>query len=370
MPSEEPQPEPLRIAFLLPHFRPGGAERVVLNWIRTLDRSRFQPVLMLGKRDGAFLDELPDDVEPVILGGGRALLRPWHIGRQLRRHRVALAYAATNAMNLALMQARVRDTQRMISEHTMPDAYLATAKWRWFRTRQMRRLYPRADAVAVPTAAIARALGQVIGVPMRVHVLRNPVVDIGDSALSAFPARHGLHLVSAGRLVGEKGFDLLIDAVAQLRRQGQDCTLAIYGEGPLRPALQARIDSLGLGDHVHLRGHVADLRPVLEPASLFVLASRREGFGNVLIEAMAAGVPVLATRCGGPDSFITDGVNGWLTAPDDSAGLAQKIAGLLADPQLCWSTVAPAFKTAAHYDVAQSTRHFERLISAMVSSRA
>lgn len=370
MPSDAPQPEPLRIAFLLPHFRPGGAERVVLNWIKAMDRSRFQPVLMLGKRDGAFLQELPDDVEPVILGGGRALLRPWHIGRQLRRHRVVLAYAATNAMNLALMQAGARNTKRIISEHTMPDAYLATAKWRCFRTRQMRRLYPRADAVAVPTPAIAGALGRIIAAPMRVHVLRNPVVSIGERQKRNPATATGQHLVSAGRLVPEKGFDLLIDAVAALRRQGHDATLAIYGEGPLREALQAQIGSLGLEDHVHLRGHVGDLRPELEPASLFVLASRREGFGNVLIEAMAAGVPVLATRCGGPDSFITDGENGWLADPEDSAGLARRIAALLADPSMRDSTLAAAFSTAAHYDVAQSTRHFERLISAMVSSLA
>lgn len=367
MPPEEPQPEPLRIAFLLPHFRPGGAERVVLNWIKALDRSRFQPVLMLGKRDGAFLDEMPDDVEPIILGGGRALLRSWHIGRQLRRHRIDMAYAATNAMNLALMQARAQDTKRIVSEHTMPDAYLATAKWRWFRTRQMRRLYPRANAVAVPTSAIASALGRVIDQPMTVHVLPNPVVETVSKVTHA---PKGQHLVSAGRLVPEKGFDLLIDAVAQLREQGVDCTLAIYGEGPQRSQLDMQIDSLGLGNHVQLCGHVADLRPVLQKAALFVLASRREGFGNVLIEAMSAGVPVLATRCGGPDSFITDGNNGWLTAPEDSAQLANKIIALFADPQTRDATIAPAFKTAAHYDVAQSTRQFERLILAMVSVRA
>lgn len=361
-------PEPVRVGFLLPHFRPGGAERVVLNWIGALDRSRFQPVLFLGTVDGAFLAELPADVEPIAIGRGRALLRPWRIARLLKAHRIGIAYSATNAMNLALLRAPTRSVRKIVSEHTMPGAYLATAKWRRFRQWQMRTLYPRADAVAVPTDAIGAALQTVIARPLALHTLPNPVVK-GSNGDNAEHAATG-HIVSAGRLVPEKGYDILIDAFARVHAEHPAATLTIYGDGPLRADLQARIDRRGLARRVTLAGHVADLGPPLAQADLFVLASRREGFGNVLVEAMAAGTPVIATRCGGPDSFIRHGDNGWLVPSEDPQALAAQIADLLGDPARLRSTVASARRTACDYDIAGSTKSLESLLLSLAANRA
>lgn len=344
----------IRLSFLLPHLRPGGAERVVVNWLGALDRARFAPVLMLGKVDGALLAEVPGDVPVVAVGGGRALRRPLLIARRLREGRIDLAYSATSAMNLALLAAPTR-AKRIVSEHTMPGAFRREAKWPLLRGLATAALRRRADAVAVPTQAIADELGGA-------HIVPNPVLAHVPATLP--PPRAGTHIVAAGRLVPAKGFATLIDAAALLKRQGVAFTLAIHGEGPLRDALAARIVDTGVGDRVTLAGHSAALGEVLADADLVVSSSHREGFGNVLVEAMAAGTPVLATRAGGPESFIAHGVNGFLAPAADATALAQAIAPLLADPARRHAVRAAALETARTYTIARSTAAFERLVTA------
>ena len=340
----------IRLAFLLPHLRPGGAERVVVNWLGALDRARFAPVLMLGKVDGALLAEVPNDVPVVAIGGRRALTRPLRIARALRAHRIDLAYSATSAMNLALLAAPTR-ARRIVSEHTMPGAFRREAKWPVLRALATATLRRRADAVAVPTQAIADELGGACVIP-------NPVLAHVPATLP--PARTGIHIVAAGRLVPAKGFATLIEASALLAREGTAFTLTIQGDGPLRDALAAQIAHAGLADRVTLAGY-GHLDAAFAAADLVVSSSLREGFGNVLVEAMAAGAPVLATRSGGPESFIADSVNGFLCPAADPPALAGAMATLLADPASRNAVRAAALETARGYTIARSTAVFERL---------
>jgi glycosyltransferase involved in cell wall biosynthesis len=350
----------IRLGFVLPHLRPGGAERCVVNWLRALDRERFTPLLFLKRVDGAFLDLLPADVVLIPLGGARAALLPAAIGKALAEHRIDVAYSATNAVNLALMASRTT-ARRIVSEHTSPQAYLAEAKLRTLRRLAMRRFYPRADVVAVPTEAIGRELGGALGVSLPTAVLPNPVVE--GEPLPPAPHDGPFRILAAGRLVAAKGFDTLIDALAML----PGVEAHIHGDGPLEADLRARIAAAGLTNRVHLHGY-ADLAPAMAGADLFVLSSRREGFGNVIVEAMAAGLPVLATRTPGPQALIEDGVTGWLTPRDDAAALAAAIARIARDPQRD-RVIGPAREVASRYTVATSTAAFEALV-ARVAARA
>ena len=345
-----------RIAFLLPHLRPGGAERAVLNWCKALDRGRFTPVLMLKRAEGAFLGELPDDVPVVDLGGARAARLPGRITPMLRGHGVDIAYSATSAMNLALCAAaRGLRTKIVISEHTSPHAYLAQAKWPLLRRAAMRRLLPRADALFVPTEEIGAELSDIVPKLPPATVIPNPVVDRIDFCRPRErTADAPLRLVSAGRLVPAKAFDILIDACALLRDRGLAFSLIIHGEGPEEASLRARIASLGLSHQVRLAGHAADLSQRLAEADLFVLASRREGFGNVLVEAMAAGTPVLAAASDGPRGLIENGRTGCLVPVDDAAALAAAIMEIAAAPDAAAARAAAAQETAARYDIAAS----------------
>ena len=345
-----------RVAFLLPHMRPGGAERAVLNWCKALDRSRFSPMLMLKRAEGAFLEEVPDDVPVIDLGGARAARLPSRIRTMLRGHGVEIAYSATSAMNLALCAAaRGTRTKVVISEHTSPRAYLAQAKWPFLRRAAMRRLLPRADALFVPTEEIGAELSDIVPKLPPATVIPNPVVDRIDFCRPRErTADAPLRLVSAGRLVPAKAFDILIDACALLRDRGLAFSLIIHGEGPEEASLRARIASLGLSHQVRLAGHAADLSQRLAEADLFVLASRREGFGNVLVEAMAAGTPVLAAASDGPRGLIENGRTGCLVPVDDAAALAAAIMEIAAAPDAAAARAAAAQETAARYDIAAS----------------
>jgi glycosyltransferase involved in cell wall biosynthesis len=350
----------IRLAFILPHFRPGGAERVVLNYLRALDRERFEPFLFLALREGAFLDLVPEDVIVADLGGARARRLPGRIARALAGHRIHAAYSATDAANLALLASRwfgARRTLRIVSVHTTPSSWLAEAKHPRLRRWLMRRLYPAAALVAVPAEAIAAELKQ-LGIPAT--VLPNPVIDAVLTA--GHPAERPLRIVAAGRLVEAKGFDLLIDAAAKLSGEFQ---LAIHGEGPLRDALSRQVAERDLGERLTLPGH-SEPAAIFEGADLCVVPSRREGFGNVVVEAMAAGVPVLAAACPGPAALIEHGHNGFLVEPGSSASLAEAMAALMRDPDRRRAVVDAAGRTAKRFEVHAATRELEAALERLL----
>jgi len=141
-------------------------------------------------------------------------------------------------------------------------------------------------------------------------------------------------LGAMGRLAEEKGFDLLIRAADRLLEAGCDLTLLIAGEGPSRPALQGLIDELGRGERIRLLGFQQEIIPLYEAMDLFVLSSLREGLPNVVLEAMALEVPVLATRIAGIPRLIEDGKNGLLVDPGAVEPLGDAIACLVRDRDL------------------------------------
>jgi len=265
-------------------------------------------------------------------------------------------------MNLALLAAPTK-VPRIVSDHTPPDAFRHEAKWPLLRYVATRLLTGRAAAVAVPTSAIAAA---VLGAP--VTVVRNPVLAAPPPPLAS--KGEGSRIVAAGRLVPAKGFDALIDAAALLAARNVRFTLDIFGEGPLGDTLMAQIGRHRLGNQVRLAGGTDALADELATADLVVSSSRREGFGNVIVEAMAVGTPVLATRAGGPETFIEDGRNGFLVDAVEPAALAIAIAALLADPDRRRSVREAARQTAARYTVAASLAEFTALLDRVLGEAA
>jgi glycosyltransferase involved in cell wall biosynthesis len=137
---------------------------------------------------------------------------------------------------------------------------------------------------------------------------------------------------AVGRLSAEKGFDVLIKAVDLLLLSERDVGLVIVGEGDEEAKLQALIEERGRGDRIQLLGYRSDVSDVYQALDAFALSSHREGLPNVLLEAMAFDVPVVATRIAGVPKLVSDGANGLLIDPGDAEGLATALARLYADP--------------------------------------
>jgi glycosyltransferase involved in cell wall biosynthesis len=150
---------------------------------------------------------------------------------------------------------------------------------------------------------------------------------------------------AVGRLSSEKGFDVLIRSVHASLHQGADLELLIAGTGDEEAHLRSLVAELGLADRVRLLGHVADPRPLYEALDLFALSSYREGLPNVLLEAMAMEVPVVATRVNGVPRLVRDGENGVLVEPGSVAGMAQVIRSFVENPAFCARLAAAGRRT-------------------------
>jgi glycosyltransferase involved in cell wall biosynthesis len=187
------------------------------------------------------------------------------------------------------------------------------------------------QAQRVRKAGVPKAKTQVIHCAVRSE--RFAQVDSAYRARleQMFPEQPRLIVGAAGRLSPEKGFRHLIDAAHQVVCQHPDAAFVLFGDGPLRQVLQRQIDALGLSQRFRLAGFCADLDHYYPHLEMLVLPSYTEGLPNVVLEAFAAGIPVVATAVGGTPEVVQDGINGYLVAPADPDSLATRITDLLRD---------------------------------------
>jgi glycosyltransferase involved in cell wall biosynthesis len=192
-----------------------------------------------------------------------------------------------------------------------------------------RKVAARADLIIAVSRAVAADL-RARYPAAKVAVVENfaPLQIIAPKAAFANPP----HIGALGRLHEEKGFDLLLLAAARLRDQRRVFRLTIAGEGPAEGDLKTLAAKLGLADVADFPGWVAPPARLLGAIDLFVCPSRTESFGLVVVEAMAAGAPVVAADIEGPQDILGEGLYGWLTPPEDADALAKAIAQALDDP--------------------------------------
>jgi glycosyltransferase involved in cell wall biosynthesis len=215
-----------------------------------------------------------------------------------------------------------------------------------------------ADIVVAVSDAVA---SRVVDGPARVIYAGTDVPPM-DSPAPRPRSTSGVILGTAGRLIPLKGVKFLLSAAAALQGEFPDLRVEIAGSGPQRPELEQRIARLGLTGRVEFLGWIDDLHTVLPRWDVFVMPSLEEGFPLAALEAMAAGLPVVASGVGGVPELVVDGKTGWLAPPGDAEALTARLRLLLRSPEERLRMGANArARVRDHFSLAQMTENFGKL---------
>jgi len=334
-----------RVALLLPGLYGGGAEQVMLHVARGLLSRGAAVDIVLFKKTGELLDQVPPGARLVDLGAGRARYAVRLLIEYLQRDQPATLFAALTHANLVAVRAGLRSSTRpriLLSEHSEPVAWLkhGTLRERLAFPPLMRLAYPRADAVVAVSHGVAAGIARLTGIPVEnIHVIYNPAIPPDVEQRAAQPVDHpwlkpgGPPVVmGVGRLNRQKHFPALLRAFALLRAE-RPARLIILGEGPERARLLRLAAELGIADDLDLPGFQPNPFAWIAKASLVALSSEWEGFGLVLVEALACGTPVVSTDCpSGPAEILENGRYGRLVPVNDDPALARAMAETLDTP--------------------------------------
>ncbi|HEX2314098.1 MAG TPA: glycosyltransferase, partial [Thermomonospora sp.] len=226
--------------------------------------------------------------------------------------------------------------------------------------------YPRLDAVVSLTEQDREEYRAALGGRVRTERIPNPLHTLDVPRTD----HTGRVVIAAGRLTRQKGFDLLVEAYAEVARHHPDWTLRIYGGGPWEKRLRALIHRHHLYNHVFLMGTAKGIDSELAQASIYALSSRFEGFGMVVVEALNCGLPVVSFDCPtGPRELIRDGENGLLVPPEDPAALAAALCRLIRDRGLRRRLGSAAVSTAAEYGPEPVRRRWEALFAELLQAK-
>ncbi|MGR8932914.1 MAG: glycosyltransferase [Gammaproteobacteria bacterium] len=336
-----------KIAFLLPSLGAGGAQRVIVNLANHFARQGLAVDLVLLKAAGVHFASLDRRINVVDLRCARTVLALLPLIGYLKGARPAALLVTMPHISVVAVAAKwlsgaacrlvIRQPNYLSLNSGAVNPFtpwlLKTICW----------FFAKADRIVAISEGVAADLVRCgINDADKIVTIYNPIFETAilsraeqkvDHRWFAETDRDYALIVAAGRLVKQKNFPLLIDAFERLLRR-KNARLVILGEGRLRETLQAEIDALQLRDKVDMPGFCDNPYAYLRQADLFVLSSSWEGFGNVLVEALAVGTPVVSTDCpSGPAEILQNGNYGLLVENNNSAALAEGMFKALEQPR-------------------------------------
>ncbi|MCW6035182.1 glycosyltransferase [Spirulina subsalsa FACHB-351] len=338
------------ISFFLPNFNCGGVQRLVLNLSYSLSQQKNQIDLVLIRSVGSFMSQIPPSVNLVDLKKPRLRQAIQVLGQYLREKNpdALFSFMSYNDPISVLAKSLYHVKTKIIlglhsdlSQQKTPPflqhplAHLGLTPdqpkllMQWF--------YPWANAVVAPSYGVANNLAQMAKFPLeKIRVIYNPVItpEIFEKQQQMiqhpwFEIDQPPVILGVGRLIPHKDFFTLIRAFAKVKEQ-ISCRLVILGEGEMRRELEKLVQALNLTHDVDLLGFTDNPYAYMKQAKVFVLSSNCEGFGNVLVEAMTCGTPVVSTDChSGPREILNHGKYGHLVPVGDAGKMAQAIVEVL-----------------------------------------
>ncbi len=358
------------LAIFVPSMRGGGAERAMLKLAVVLARSGVSLDLVLAKAEGAYLDDIPDEVRVVDLSASRTIASLPRLAAYLRRARPTVLLSSLDYANVVATWARALSGTRprhvLNEQNTLSRVSANAMSLRGRLVPMLARLtYPRAAAIAAVSKGVAEDLAETIGIPLeRIDVIHNPVVTRDLIKRSMEPVEDEWFepgsdpvILAVGRLDPQKDYPTLLEAFGGLRAR-RPARLMILGEGPLRRELQSMVSSLGLEADVRLPGFVENPWAYMRQCSVYAMSSLFEGLPTVLIEALASGARIVSTDCpSGPDEILAGGKYGRLVPVGDTAALERAIAEALDD-----DTPLPGPESWSPYELDTVVEQYRRVL--------
>jgi glycosyltransferase involved in cell wall biosynthesis len=363
---------PLRqLHIYTPKLGVGGGELSLLRLAEALTRRGVEVTFVLHEMT-PLAEQARESVGLICLETNRTLTAVQRLARSLRQHRPQALLSAFPHSNVAAVAAKAWagvGCPLVLTEHAPLSRQVQhMGGWRYrAMPALMRWLYPRADAVVAVSEGVREDLHQLSGHRVQPLVIHNPVLPANLAVRMQAPVDHPWMndprldvVMTLSRLSPEKDIPTLLRAFAALVQRRPNARLVIGGEGPEREALVRQISALGLMDRVALVGLLVNPFAWLAKARVFALASRFEGFGNVLVEAMACGAAVVSTDCPvGPREILADGRLGALVPVGDHLIMAAALEqALVQGPVLAARDCANGFteeRTAAAYQALLET---------------
>ncbi len=376
---------PIRLMLVIYSLARGGAERVMTTLANAWAAQGYEVTIVTLDTQDRDAYPLDPRVKRVALGMAASRRNPWQILRNNLHRAYALRATAkwlrpdavvsftANVNTLSVLALLGLRTPVIVSERTDPSQ----VNIGWWRSSLRRMLYPRSAAVVVQTRKVLEDLQRQFP-GARLAEIPNPVPRIDpDAEHSGVPLRElggiptGAKIIAGmGRLDSEKGFDLLIDAFGKVSSAYPDWHVVIFGKGPARPELEARIAAASLSARVHLPGEVMAARKYLQEADIFVLSSRFEGFPNVMVEAMACGCAVVSFDCpSGPAEIIRSGHDGLLVRAGDVQGLAAALRTLMDNPARRTELGHNARQAVERFSIERIMEQWNQLLSEVLAAR-
>lgn len=372
-----------RLALTVDSLAYGGLEKYVVHLANHLPRDKFQPILVCLRQSGAAASGLRDDSLPIFelhRREGNDVTLPFKLARILSSESIDLVLSNNWSTLLETSLAkRIAGTRALIhAQHGMEYGDRPSSAWKRALKRVGLRYAIRAsDRIVAVSAAGLEWCRTTWDVPDDKLTLIPNGVETSTSDQAARDRRHmrrELGLAESDFVIGSvaslravKNFPCLIESLASILDSLPSARLIIAGDGPERETLEELIVKLGLEDEARLLGERSDVPALLHAMDVFALASHSEGMSLAILEAMGAGLPVVATSVGGNPEIIADGSTGLLVPPDDSDSLANAVLELYRDPRRRERMSAKArTKVETSFSMSLMVQRYEELFTAMM----
>ncbi|MEH1954841.1 glycosyltransferase family 4 protein [Nostoc sp.] len=366
----------MRITLIIHSLTYGGAERVISIMANFWAAKEWQVTILTFDNNATPQFYLDNRVfyTPLDIAGEspNAIIGIWNNLKRIGRLRNAIINSNPDAVIsfmskinvITLLATRWLNIPVVVSERSNPVKSSLGGNWKQLRQQT----YSFADRIVFQTKKARDYFPS--NLQTNSCIIPNMVVLPPMEKRPSDKVLRERSLIAMGRFVREKGFDLLLQAFAQLKNRYPEWTLTILGDGILRPELESLRKQFGLSDRVHFPGMVKNNYDFLQQAEIFIMSSRFEGFPNALCEAMACGLPVISTDCpSGPREIIRNGIDGILVPNEDVSALATAMERLMSDEKDRKSLAVRAPEIIERFSLEKIMEMWENLLAEVIKNK-